>query len=92
LKPRQKVIFFYLAMLRRAGEAGTPRQPWQTPEEFSRRLKASVPEETGDIAALTESFQEARYSPGEVTPERADRARTIWERLVKYLRSRTRGG
>lgn len=91
LKPRQKVIFFYLAMLRRAGEAGTPRQPWQTPDEFSGKLKSALPEETGDIVALTESFQEARYSPGDVTPERADQTRTIWERLVRFLRTRGRG-
>ncbi len=92
LQPRQKVIFFYLAMLRRAGEAGTPRQPWQTPDEFSGKLKAAVPDETDDIAALTDSFLDARYSPRDVTPERADQTRTIWERLVSVLRARGRGG
>jgi hypothetical protein len=38
LSPRQRVQFYYLAMLRRSGEQGYPRRPSQTPYEYSDDL------------------------------------------------------
>ena len=41
LSAREKVFFYYLAMLRRSSERGPVRQPWQTPYEYFRELEAS---------------------------------------------------
>jgi hypothetical protein len=90
LGPRQRVIFFYLTMLRRAGDSGLPRASWQTPKEYLDSLKTAIPEEESDISDLTESFMDARYSLREVTPERADIVRAIWSRLIGIFRSRKR--
>jgi hypothetical protein len=90
LRPRQRVIFFYLTMLRRAGDSGLPRESWQTPKEYFDSLKTAIPEEETDISDLTESFMDARYSLREVTPERADIVRAIWARLIDIFRSRKR--
>lgn len=38
LNDRQRIFFYYLAMVRRAGEIGWPRQPSQTPSEYSEHL------------------------------------------------------
>ena len=39
LSPRQRVIFYYLAMVRRAGESGLARRAAQTPYEYSLSLR-----------------------------------------------------
>jgi hypothetical protein len=92
LAPRQQVIFFYGALLRRGRERGLRRQPGQTPFEYSLRLQAEVPgfhedpEATQNITSLTDQFIEARYSRHEVTPENASLARRYWERIRQTLR------
>ena len=45
LTPRQKVLFYYLALVRRAKEAGIPRKDGQTPYEYARSLTSSLVEE-----------------------------------------------
>ncbi len=49
LSPRQKVIFYYLAMVRRAREAGLPRQDDQTPYEYARSLTSSLEDGKQDV-------------------------------------------
>ena len=39
LSPRQRVIFYYLAMVRRGGESGLARRSAQTPYEYSLSLR-----------------------------------------------------
>lgn len=42
LSDREKVFFYYLAMLRRSAEKGSARKPWQTPYEYLRELENSL--------------------------------------------------
>ena len=86
LDPRQRVFFFYQAFLRRSGESGLPRGLSQTPLEFASRLDQALPEAEPDIDALTAAFIEARYTPRPVQPEKASRAKEVWEHLRKALR------
>jgi Domain of unknown function (DUF4129) len=81
LSPRQKVIFYYLALVRRAKEAGMPRQEDQTPYEYARSLTSNLAEEKDDVDKLTESFIEARYSRHEIPAKVARRAENIWETI-----------
>ena len=62
LSPRQQVQFYYLAMLRRSGENGHPRQPTQTPYEYARTLESQLPDIDQDVDGITVEFIEARYS------------------------------
>ena len=87
LSPRQKVIFYYLALVRRAKEAGLPRQDGQTPYEYARSLTSSLEEEKEAVNALTESFLEARYSRHEIPARAAHRARSIWEVIRHVLKN-----
>lgn len=88
LDPRQKVYFYYLALLRRSGESGLPRRLSQTPSEFASSLERALPAAEPDIDALTEAFIEARYTPRPVEPEKANRVQKIWEHLRKVLRGK----
>jgi len=88
LDPRQKVYFYYLALLRRSGETGLPRRPSQTPIEFAASLEAALPAADQDIDSLTGAFVEARYTRKPVEPERANLVKATWERIRKALRGK----
>jgi Domain of unknown function (DUF4129) len=87
LPARQKVIFYYLALVRRAREAGLPRQQNQTPYEYAHALASSLAEEKDDLDGLTESFIEARYSQHDIPSRAARRAESIWETIRRVLKS-----
>ncbi len=88
LSPRQKVLFYYYAFLRRAGESGLPRQPWMTPYEYSASLE-NLPDEQGEnIASLTEGFIQARYSQHAVPEDLVGLIKTSWVKFRSFLRSR----
>jgi hypothetical protein len=90
LTARQRVFFYYLAMLRRSRERGMPRHPGQTPYEYARQLSNRVPEAQDDVSSLTNVFVEAKYSLHEVTQQQAGRVRQSWERIKKMLKSALR--
>jgi hypothetical protein len=92
LSPRQKIIFYYLALLRRAREAGLPRQDGQTPYEYAGFLKSSLDEEKDGVDAMTESFIEARYSRHEIPAKQASRLELLWGNLRQVLRKVRRSG
>lgn len=88
LSPRDRVRYFYLSTVRRAAEQGTVRQASQTPVEFLRDLESTWPEAEGDATALTEAFLAARYDRVEISPDDAQKTRTVWERVKRALKQR----
>jgi hypothetical protein len=92
LGPRERVQYFYLAMVRRATQRGMARQPAQTPREYAAMLDSALdsttPEVEQDIDSLTDSFVEARYSRHDISLEQAGRVQTYWERIRAALRRR----
>jgi hypothetical protein len=88
LDPRQKVYFFYLALIRRGTEIGMTRKPAQTPTEYAATLESALPTVDEDIDALTEAFIEARYSRHPVEPEKANLVKATWERIRKALQQK----
>ena len=88
LAPRQRIYFFYLALVRRGGEKGLPRSLSQTPDEYAAALQAVLPAADEDIHALTQAFVDARYSRRPVQPELVQRVESAWERIRKALRKK----
>jgi hypothetical protein len=95
LSPRQRVMFYYLALVRRGDEAGMGRRPSQTPYAYSQTLTksldalaqadASRPEIEQSIQELTENFVQARYSARPVTSLDAELAQSCWERIRRLF-------
>ena len=83
--PREQVLFYYLSLLRRAGQQGFGRRPPQTPREYEPVLARNLPEAKADVDALTQAFEETRYSAHPVGPDAAQRARAIWKRVRAAL-------
>lgn len=90
LSARQRVFFYYLAMLRRGGERGLPRLQDQTPFEYAQELSNRVPEAQAEVTTLTQNFVEAKYSLHEVTTQHVGIVRQSWERIKKELKSALR--
>jgi hypothetical protein len=88
LNPRQKIFFYYLAMLRRGEDTGVPRREGQTPYEYARSLGAEVKEAREDVDALTDSFVEARYSNHDIASNAAHRVESVWQRIRRLLQER----
>ena len=86
LSPRDQVRYYYLALVRRAGERGVARQDNQTPLEYGRHLAEAWPEADDDLGALTDAFLEARYSPQPVKRTAAGAIRERWNRVKARLR------
>jgi hypothetical protein len=95
LPPRQKVIFYYLTLVRRSSQRGLPRKLNQTPLQFEETLRASLPEVENEIDALTDSFVEARYSKHEIDGEKVNLLQEFWKKVMTTLRNwqdRSRSG
>ena len=88
LSLRQRVIFYYLALLRRTGEANLPRANWQTPYEYNSYLRRQLPDVEQELGSMTEIFTEVRYSQHNVPESQIKAIRAAWEQVRKYLRSR----
>jgi hypothetical protein len=91
LEPRQKILFYYLALVRRSGEAGLPRQPWQTPRGYADTLEPNLPGAETDVESMTQAFVEARYTRHPVNMEQAGRVQSAWEHLRTLLNNRRKG-
>lgn len=88
LSPREKVYFFYLALVRRGNESGLTRSASQTPYEYAATLDSALPTVDKDVNALTEAFVAARYTKQEVEPEKVSLVQHYWERIKKALRGK----
>jgi hypothetical protein len=88
LSPRQKIIFYYLALLRRTSEARLPRADWQTAQEYELTLRRHLPDVEKELADMTLQFDEARYSQHHVVESQIALVRTAWDQVRKFLRRR----
>jgi hypothetical protein len=87
LSPRDRVLYFYLSVLHRAGQQGFPRRPAETPDEYRTTLGPNLPEAQGEMDQLTHAFVEARYSRHTVEREDARRVRASWRQVKAALRA-----
>ncbi|MGQ9815444.1 MAG: DUF4129 domain-containing protein [Candidatus Roseilinea sp.] len=90
MSPRQQVVFFYLALLRRGSQQGYDRPASQTPYEYASRLTGALPEVSEDVSSMTAEFVEARYSAHEIAPARVSQVQRYWERIKAALRNTRR--
>lgn len=90
MSPRQQVVFFYLALLRRGSQQGYDRPASQTPYEYASWLTGALPEVSEDVSSMTAEFVEARYSAHEIAPARVSQVRRYWEHIKAALRNARR--
>jgi hypothetical protein len=86
LSPRERVRYYYLALVRQAGDAGVARQQHQTPLEYERPLHDAWPETDREIEAMTQAFLHARYSRRPVDDKEAATVEATWKTLKPRLK------
>jgi hypothetical protein len=84
---RERILYYYLSILRRAGQQGYPRYHAQTPHEYNATLEPHLPQAQQEMALLTEAFVEARYSRHPVDREYVRRVQADWEQVKAALRA-----
>ncbi len=77
----------YARLLRLAARLGTPRPTDRTPLEFLPQLQQALPESGADVAALTDTYNRARYGDAAL-PADLDEARSAWERIRRQPHER----
>jgi hypothetical protein len=87
LSPRERILYYYLSILRRADQQGFPRQRTQTPYEYQGTLNPHLPQAQQEMTLLTQAFVEARYSRRTFDREQARRVRLDWQRVRAALQA-----
>jgi hypothetical protein len=87
LSPRERTLYCYLSILRRAGRQGYPRGGSETPYEYETKLGPSVAQAEAELDRLTEAFVETRYSLHDVDMTQEKRVRADWRRIKEALRA-----
>jgi hypothetical protein len=87
LSPRERTLYYYLSILRRAGQAGLPRRPWQTPYEYDDSIRPHLDQAQQEMDMLTDDFVSARYSPHPIDRERESQVRARWKRVRDAVRA-----
>ena len=87
LSPRERILYYYLSVLRRAGRLGLPRQRAQTPYEYEGTLGPHLPQAQQEMSLLTQAFVEARYSRRAFDREQARQVRAHWQRVKAALQA-----
>lgn len=88
LDPREQIMFYYLAMLRRGEDGGFRRSPSETPQHYAQFLRDNLPGNLDpDLSNLTQDFLEAKYSQHEITMGRAEAAKRYWYKILDMFRA-----
>lgn len=89
LTPKQQVIFYYLALLKRGGESGVQREIAQTPNQYSKLLETRLPDQArSEIQNMTDAFLVARYSRQNVDSDLVTMVKNSWRRVRAFLHRR----
>ena len=86
LSPRERIQYYFLSIVRRAGRRGVPRHAGQTPYEYGACLEPHLADASTEMEALTQAFVEARYSRRPFDREDDRRVRGFWERVRAAVR------
>jgi hypothetical protein len=87
LSPRERILYYYLSILRRAGQQGLARRLPQTPYEYEATVGPRLPEARQELNLLTQAFVEARYSRHTFDRQQDRHVRVHWQKVKAALRA-----
>jgi hypothetical protein len=87
LSPRERILYYYLSILRRAGQLGFPRHRAQTPHEYDQAIEPHLEGAEKEMFTLTQSFVEARYSRHSFDRSQDRQVRARWRQVKAALRA-----
>ena len=87
LSSRERVLYYYWSILRRAQRLGLSRRPPETPYEYRVSLSPHIPQAERELGRLTDAFLEARYSGHRLESGEDRRVRADWQSVKTALRT-----
>ena len=92
LSRRDRTLYYYLSILRRAAQRGYPRGASETPYEYETKLGPNVSQVEEELGRVTEVFVVTRYSKHRVERDQEARVRADWKRIRAALRAPRQSG
>ncbi len=87
LSSRERILYYYWSILRRAQRSGLARRPPETPYEYHASLGPHIPQVEQEMGRLTDAFLEARYSGHRLESGEDRHVRGDWQRVKTALRA-----
>jgi hypothetical protein len=87
LSRRERTLYYYLSILRRAAQQGYRRDESDTPYEYETKLGPKISRAEAELERLTDGFVEARYSTHQLDRGQEERLRADWRRIKAALRA-----
>jgi hypothetical protein len=89
LSARERILYYYLNILKRVEKSGPIRRPQQTPYEYEPELEQTVPEAQTEVHTLTDVFVRARYSREGFDEAQVSLVKRQWQRIRQALKCLT---
>jgi hypothetical protein len=86
LNARERILYYYLNILKRAERRKLTRKAHETPYEYEPNLEQAVPDVEAEVQQLTDIFVRARYSREGFDDEQAGLVKQQWQRIRGALR------
>jgi hypothetical protein len=86
LPARHRILLIYLTMVRWNNQFGIQRLKSQTPYEYAKMIDRLTPEIHDDLATITTSFIEARYTRHPINDVQANQVQTAWDNMQQTLK------
>ena len=90
LSARERILYYYLNILKRAEKRKLVRKASETPFEYEPNLEQAVPDVEAEVHQVTDVFVRARYSREGFDEDEADAIKQQWQRIRKALRQARR--
>jgi hypothetical protein len=81
LQAAARIRQIFIALLDLAEQNGAPRQPYQTPLEFSGGLQGRYPALSAELETITQAYVRIRYGELPETVQEVAQVETAWRRL-----------
>jgi hypothetical protein len=86
LSARERILYYYLNILKRAEKRKLVRKTGETPYEYEPNLEHAVPDVETEVQEVTDIFVRARYSREGFDEDDANMIKQQWQRIRKALR------
>jgi hypothetical protein len=71
----------YQHLLRQGARLKMPREKYETPSEYARRLGRTIPDSKEPLHEITDLYLDVRYGEHPAEEKQTDKANSIWEKL-----------
>jgi len=85
LPARERILYYYLNILKRAEKRKLSRRSYQTPYEYEPTLDRVMPDVEAEVRELTHIFVRARYSLEGFSDEQVALVKQQWQRIRQAL-------